>query len=842
MKIAPLSFVLGGLTYGMAAADELVLPQAFERGQSAEVVYRFGKPSTGRGFLEIEWSDVDRRVVERRRIPLDLTDAPEVTFTLDIRRAVTIKNQLVAHLSLDRLDHSGNDIHRENDEAKSFIVPPPEGAWSDYQIIMWQSQTQAGYATLKELGITAGMVETNHRDEQSTYNPAYLTRLLDADLRCYLENIATDFYAPYHKWYDNRPVNWRILELKERYWENRLDLAAFVREPSLSDPEWLKRIQDRLTRDVRALRPYRPLYYSLSDEPGIGDLSAYWDFDFSGPSLAAMRDWLKDGYRSLAALNEQWGTNFSEWEQVIPMTTDEAMQRSDQNFSAWADFKEWMDVAFARALKNGTDAIHTAAPDAVSAIEGTQIPGWGGYDYSRLAGSVDAMELYDYADNIAIARSFNPELIMLTTSFIGGSAEAHRVWRELLRGTRGLVLWDDSNGFAGKDGGLGERGRDAASYFDDIRGGLGAVFINSHRHMDPIGILYSPASMRVQWLLDRRAAGEEWSRRSASSEYQDDAIRASTRSFAHALEHAGLQYRFVSSEEVGRGELQKANYRLLILPRAIALAPAAAKEIRDFVGQGGMVIADGEPGVFDEHGRRAAKPLLSEIFGGPATRSATNFVFGKGKAVYLSLSTDRRRDTTRRITRILDAAGVKPPFPVVRPDGQPANDVETHIFTNGELTLVALQRDYLPPPASRETVVLILPRPFNVHDIKAKQALGNTDRLKVELGPVEPLLLTLSEKPLAPPSITGPRNAHLGETAEFHIGAGSPAQRHIVHLDVIDPQGSTVAGYSGNLLFADAVTAKLLPLAVNDKTGLWTLRARDMLSGETATTELQVEP
>ena len=126
-------------------------------------------------------------------------------------------------------------------------------------------------------------------------------------------------------------------------------------------------------------------------------------------------------------MNEQWGTNFSGWEQVIPMTTDEAMQGSDQNFSAWADFKEWMDVAFSRALKSGTDAIHTAAPDAMSAIEGTQIPGWGGYDYSRLAGSVDAMELHDYADNVAIARSFNPELIMLTTSFIGGPVEAHRV-------------------------------------------------------------------------------------------------------------------------------------------------------------------------------------------------------------------------------------------------------------------------------------------------------------------------------------------------------------------------------------------------------------------------------
>ncbi len=826
----------------MAAADELVLPQALERGQSTEIAYRFGTPSTGHGFLDIEWSDVDRRVVERRRIPLDLTDAPEVTFTLDIRRAVTIKNELVAHLSLDRLDRSDNDIHRENDEAKSFIVPPPEGAWSDYQIIMWQSQTPAGYATLKELGVTAGMVEADHRDEQSIHNPAYLTRLLDADLGCYLENIATDFYAPYHKWYDNRPVNWRILELKQRYWGNRLDPAAFVREPSLSDREWLRRVQDRLIRDVQALHPYRPLYYSLSDEAGIGDLSAYWDFDFSAPSLAAMRDWLKDEYRSLAALNEQWGTNFSGWEQVIPMTTDEAMKRSDQNFSAWADFKEWMDVAFARALRSGTDAIHTADPDAVSAIEGTQIPGWGGYDYSRLAGSVDAMELYDYADNVAIARSFNPGLIMLTTSFIGGPAEAHRVWRELLRGTRGLVLWDDSNGFAGRDGSLGERGREAASYFDDMRGGLGALVINSRRHTDPIGILYSPASMRVQWLLDRRATGEEWSRRSASSEYQDDAIRSSTRNFAHALEHAGLQYRFMSSAEVGRGELQKANYRLLILPRTIALAPGAAKEIRDFVGQGGVVIADGEPGVFDEHGRRAPKPLLSEIFDGPATRSATNFAFGKGKAIYLPLSTDLHRESTRRITRILDDAEVKPPFPIARPDGRPANDVVTHIFTNGELTLVALQRDYPAALDSRETVVLTLPRPFNVYDIKATQALGKTDRLAVELGPVEPVLLTLSEKPLAPPSIAGPRSAHLGETAEFYIGAGSPAQRHIVHLDVTDPQGSTVAGYSGNLLFADAVTAKLLPLALNDKTGVWKLRARDILSGETATTELQVEP
>ena len=173
--------------------------------------------------------------------------------------------------------------------------------------------------------------------------------------------------------------------------------------------------------------------------------------------------------------------------------------------------------------------IEAADPGAVSAIEGAQIPGWGGYDYSRLASSVDAIEMYAYGENIPIARSFNPRLILLTTSFGNGPSEAHRVWRELLRGTRGLILWDDKSEFVGNDGSLGDRRREAAPYFGEMRNRLGALLINSRRHTDPIGILYSPASRRVQWLLDRRASVEEWSRRGASTEYQDDAIKASTR-------------------------------------------------------------------------------------------------------------------------------------------------------------------------------------------------------------------------------------------------------------------------------------------------------------------------
>jgi Beta-galactosidase len=831
----------GNLLSGAASADQLVLAQAVERNQSIEVFYRFETPVTGQGFLDIEWSDVDGRIVERRRILLDLTDAAAVAFPLDTRRAVTMKNQLAAHLSFDALAKRGGKFHRESDETRSFIVSPADHPWSDLQIIMWQGQTRAGYAALKGLGVTAGMV---HPGGSSTRTAESIDPLLDIDMRWYVENIATDFYSPYHRWSGDRPKNWKFLDVKKRYRDNPLDPAAFVREPSLSDSKWLTKIQDRLMRIVSVQHPYRPLYYNLGDEAGVADLAAFWDFDFSEASLTAMRDWLKERYGSLTALNQEWAYVFARWEEVKPMTTREAMQRSDQNFAAWADFKEWMDVAFARAVESGTKAVHKADPNAVAAIEGAQIPGWGGYDYSRLATSVDAMELYDFGDNVEMVRSFNPGLIMLQTSVERGAVEEHGVWREALRGVSGFILWDENNEFASDDGTIGERGHWAAPVFAALRGGLGALLINSSRHTDPIGVLYSPASRRVQWLLDRRATGEDWSERDASAEYQDDVIRAATHNAVRLIEHNGLQHRFISSEELRHGELRSGNYRILMLPHSIALSPIEAKEISDFVDRGGVVAADGEPGIFDEHGRRAAEPLLSGVFAGPATLAETNFTFGKGKASYIAFQDQGGREGSRAFSDMLEAAGVRPRFPLVRTDGAPASDVETYIFENGGITVVGLLRDFVPSgdPTSREAVVMTLPHLLNAYDVWTGRRLGNTDRLTVELDPVKPLVLALSERPLTAPSISGPSNTRLGGNAEFQIRTDSAAAVDVVHLDVIDPAGNIVDHYSGNLLVPRGSVPKLLPLAFNDQPGVWSIRVRDLLGGGSEVAKLQVEP
>jgi hypothetical protein len=854
LAIAAVVSAIPGIGAGAAAAaaDELAMPQTVERGSQVTAAYRFDKPATGRGRLDLEWSDVDGRVVERRRIPLDLADAAQVAFGLDMRRAVTVKNELAAHLSLDGVDRSGAPTHRRDDLVTSFIASPPNQAWWDYQIVMWQGQTPAAYDALKRLGVTAGMLEADHRGS-GVYAAGGLAPLLDQDLRFYLENIATDFYSPYHKASGDRPVNWRFLAAEALHRENPDDLAAFIRDPSLSDPDWRARIRDRVTRDVRALHRYRPLYYSLGDETGIADLSSFWDFDFSAHSLSAMREWLKRRYGDVTALNRQWGSHFAGWDEIMPMTTRQAIATPDENFSAWADFKEWMDVAFADAVASGTAAVHAADPDALAAIEGAQIPGWGGYDYPRLAHSVDVIEPYDYDENFEMLRSFNPKLVLLTTAFLSGPQAAYRAWSELLRGTRGLILWDADHGFATTDGGLGARGKDAAPYFGEIRGGLGALLINSRRRTDPVAVLYSQASMRIDWLLDQRARGQPGHDGTTGAEVpgaeqSGAAPRISARNFVQMIEHMGLEPRFVAAAEVADGGLRDGGCRVLMLPQASALSPAEASAIRDFVAKGGVAIADGEPGRFDAHGKRAGQPLLADVFAGRPAAAATQFAFGNGKALYMDFSQAGRRADVKRVGEILAAAGVKPPFPVADAEGAPVDDVETRVFDGGRATILALQRDLsAAAPTAREAVVVALPRRLNVYDLRGRRALGERDRVVLALGPGEPAILALAPAPLAAPGLAGPADARLGDNVEFRIRLNPPETpgeiRGVIHVDIVGPDGRMVRPYSGNLRAAPGGEAvKLLPLAVNDKPGIWKIRATDVLSGQTATAELNVEP
>jgi hypothetical protein len=188
--------------------------------------------------------------------------------------------------------------------------------------------------------------------------------------------------------------------------------------------------------------------------------------------------------------------------------------------------------------------------------------------------------------------------------------------------------------------------------------------------------------------------------------------------------------------------------------------------------------------------------------------------------------------------------------------GNPVVGVEIHVFRNGGVRLVGLQsnpeRSAAGPSQSLwnkrferpQTVVLTLPGERFVYDVRTARAHGKLRRLTVQLDPYEPTILSVSTAAMPPLVISSPSRLRLGETGKVGLTVSGPARAavHVFHVDVVDPAGTIVSHYSGNLLAPDGRAATVLPLALNDRTGRWEIRVRDLLSGQLKVATLQVVP
>ncbi|MEO6828411.1 MAG: hypothetical protein ABI164_01275, partial [Acidobacteriaceae bacterium] len=238
---------------------QLVLPSStLDRVAGVPVIYRLGQGFTGHATLHVQWTDVLGRVVEDETVPADLTDEIDITFPLDLSRAVAMKNHLHVDLSLDGKDVKGATYQRQESADADFVARPPYTGWKDYVIMMWQLYPANLFPGLKKLGIQGGQWS------RSSLAPPDV--LIDNNMRWYAESLATDYYAAYHRWRVDRPVGWSFIQAKKMYQENPSNLENFKRHPSFEDPFWIAVVHDRALASVERNGPYRPYFYSLSDE------------------------------------------------------------------------------------------------------------------------------------------------------------------------------------------------------------------------------------------------------------------------------------------------------------------------------------------------------------------------------------------------------------------------------------------------------------------------------------------------------------------------------------------------------------------------------------------------
>jgi hypothetical protein len=152
------------------------------------------------------------------------------------------------------------------------------------------------------------------------------------------------------------------------------------------------------------------------------------------------------------------------------------------------------------------------------------------------------------------------------------------------------------------------------------------------------------------------------------------------------------------------------------------------------------VVADATPGVFDAHGRKMPSSLLQDLF--PPGPGGNVTAHGRGKAMLETADPGALR-------RIVEAAGVRPLYSVRTLDGRAIDDVRTYVFAENGATIVALHRDWREGSAvaGARTVELALPRTALVFDVRKGMELGKTDRLRLELDPVAPTILRITELP-----------------------------------------------------------------------------------------------
>lgn len=821
----------------------------FERGEPVRATMRLASPVKSAGTrYNVTISDSFGRQLVNRDVdgPKDKEQISEIAIE------VAVPNAVVQRHTLQVLVTSADG--KLQAASRTFIYRAP-AEWDDYICTIWHRHNTKRIPYLQEMYVTGSQWFGNGVQVPNDW--------IDRNYRFYLEGTGNWVYSPYHIYMTDRSKTYYHDEAKKAFTKDRKDFRNLERNPCLSNHIAQERVRVQFGNQAKLYRNYRPLFYTVADESGIADQAAPFDYCFSPQCKARFRAWLEERYASLEALNQQWGSAYKDWDEVRGATTDEIFTRGDDNFSAWADHKEFMDDVLTGAYGLAGQAVKRYDPQGRLGIGGVQGPAAvGGWDFWKLCNTFDVIEAYYIGNNYELMRSFNPRLIPYHCSFAPekaekdkGSAtwnpERHLIWYLFLHGDRGLLAWDDPESYVNDKGEYDERALDSNALYAELTGGLGKLRIASQRTDDPIALYYSQAAMRVHWALEVRPEGKSWIDRGSGSERTKSRYFRLRESWVKMIEDNGLQYKFLATEQSKAGGLKfydagtGLGFKVLILPEIVALSQEEVQAIRDFVAAGGTVIADRLPGTFDEHGKKREASPLADLFQDGADGRAIlldrdmlpyyqDRLFPAGKE-------DAMKDLVGdALRKAIGLARVTPL--VVDAAGKPVTGVETTVWRNGEVQLISLHRNpllrvnELGPQEYQKNAKFEAPVDLVVkagqarawYDVRSGRKLEMGKQAKVVLEPFAPVIL--ASMPLEAQPFTAQVSGD-----EIRITPGQPCslKTAVYHLAFMGPDGKERLLYRTNVSVGPKGEVLPLPLGINDDQGNWALEIKEVATGAT---------
>ena len=734
--------------------------------------------------------------------------------------------------------------------------------------------------------------------------------------------------------------------------------AASFRDSShtttaMLDPKtgWLKsgcihdadKLQQTVAKTVAASKRAREmgtLVYSLGDENAVRSscLSPF--------CLDAYRCYLKDLYGDIAALNREWNANyarfeeiqllsegalpsanapewfktyFAEWQklyrtdsegakgddlekQIVFGNTNEEMRALQaENYPRWYDRQSFQNQTYLEWCKRYKKEFKQLDPQAWTGFEGTDsfsirritTRSRQGGDLDAFVRELDYFGPYIGPANEVVRSIARPGFPM--GNWIGYEPDADTLLREYwsqVTDNMNTVQWwrwdnlDGYHGYVTPSFTPFPAVRELLQDTQVVRDGLGTLLMRSSMYDDGVAMLYSLPSTYIAFFDGNQTYGD----------YKRDHDV-----WSKLIHKAGLQFRYVTDRMMRLGEFDAKRYKVLILPLAFAMTPEEATVVRQFVENGGTVIADVRPALYDGHCKPLEQGLLDDVFGikrsghqnaipvdrvningevnggkvalkwgnwhgkdiypqmmvDPTVEVSTGKglgdafhihywaglksplcvlnSYGKGRAILLNFSVFNA-PAEKLIADLLASGGVVPEIKVTPTKPEARKSIEVTRWRNGETELFALLGDY------QGEVKISLPGTRNVYDLKGHTFVGQTAAFTTAVRPNRASFFTLSPQPIGAPVLKQHTvSARCGNVVKASVGNAGGDGLHAVRIHATTPSGEHAEWLDQTLIVGTKTEPLMLPFALNDPVGDWSIEATDLFSNQTGSMTIKVQ-
>lgn len=366
-------------------------------------------------------------------------------------------------------------------------------------------------------------------------------------------------------------------------------------------------------------------------------------FCYCDGTQARFREWLRDKYGDLETLNRAWHRSFYEWGQVEPPRFSTILSYTD--FIDWKTFiyeklVEDMAMRYEAVRKGDPDHLITAHAVGASLFQ-SPYAGTGATDDFMMADPLDFYGVSIYPKHNHPDRHWSLTTLRTVMDFTrsanrekGGwyvgelqagrgtigllvgdpiTPEDHRIWAwsAIAKGAKGINIYAyypmssgyESGGYGliNLDGTLTERAERAGEIAEVVDRNQ-ELFLLSTPKQSEIGIVYNPLSQMVGGMQRR--------------DYPEAHTNSLIGYFRTFADH-NVPVDFIHREHLENRELS--DYKLVIVPWPLMFTQDAADGLREFVKNGGHVLAEARLAWNDDRGY-AADVIpgmgLHEVFGG----------------------------------------------------------------------------------------------------------------------------------------------------------------------------------------------------------------------------------